>query len=95
VTVKYTALLLVMLGARAAPKYPELAPVGIVTVIEVALQESTVTGASLRRPALLPWEAPNPVPEITTCWLTDPVVAETPVICSSLRTPCKPCWWRM
>ena len=47
---------------------------------EVALQELIVTGASFKTTALLPCEAPNPEPEITTCAPTGPVVVDRLVI---------------
>jgi hypothetical protein len=45
--------------------------------MDVALQELMVTPAPFSSTTLLPWEAPNPVPEITTGLPIDPEVAET------------------
>jgi len=69
-----------MLGATSTDITPDVAPAGIVTVIEVALHELIVTGASFNKTTLDPCEAPNPVPEITTWEPTGPVVAESAVI---------------
>ncbi len=70
-------MLLFMPGATETSKGPELAPAGIVIVMEVSLQELTVANAPFSRTALLPCEAPNPEPEITTWLPMDPVIAET------------------
>jgi hypothetical protein len=80
VTVKTTGLLQFMLGAMATVRYPEFAPVEIVMLIEVSLQELMVIAASLRSTALLPCVAPNPLPLIVTLLPTDPVVVESPVM---------------
>jgi hypothetical protein len=64
--VKITGLLSFMLGATDTAKGPEVAPEGIVMVIDVALQELIVTSALFRITTLLPCALPNPVPEITT-----------------------------
>src|SRR5215467_2288704 len=80
VTVKCTALLLFMLGATATSSGPDVAPVGIVMVSDVALQLLMVTAAPFSSAALPPCVAPNPEPEITTWLPIDPVVAETAVI---------------
>jgi hypothetical protein len=69
-----------MLGATDTTKSPDVAPLGMVMMIEVVLHESTVTGVSFRRTTLLPWSDPKPDPEITAWLPTDPVVAETDVI---------------
>jgi hypothetical protein len=69
-------LVVFMLGATETAKGPEVAPVGIVMVMDVLLQELIVTSPPFSRTPLLPWEAPNPEPEITTWLPTDPVVAE-------------------
>ena len=69
-----------MLGARDTSRYPEVAPDGIVMMIEVLLQELTVTGTLFKVTKLLPSEEPNAEP-VTTTWLpTGPVVAERPVM---------------
>ena len=80
VTVNATPLLLSMLGATRTDMSPDVAPVGIVTVIDVALHELMVTGASFNTTVLPLCEAPNPEPDITTCVPTGPVVADSPVI---------------
>src|SRR5260370_14599001 len=69
-----------MLGAMEASKDPEVAPAGIVMLIDVPLQVFTVTPAPFSNTALPPCSAPNPVPVITTWLPIDPVVAETAVI---------------
>jgi hypothetical protein len=66
VTVKSMALLSFMLGATDTTSGPDVAPDGIVIVMEVLLQEFTVTGASFKRTTLLLCEAPKTDPEITT-----------------------------
>jgi hypothetical protein len=66
VTVKRTALLSFMFGAMETNKGPELAPCGIVIVMDVPLQVLIVTAAPFSRTALPPCEAPKPEPEITT-----------------------------
>jgi hypothetical protein len=66
VTAKYTALLLFMLGARETVMYPEVAPVGIVTMIDVLLHELTVTGALFNITRLPLCDAPKPEPVICT-----------------------------
>jgi hypothetical protein len=63
-------------GATETTIGPEVAPVGIVTVIELAVQKLTVTAALLRKTVLAPCEAPNPEPDITNSVPTDPVVAD-------------------
>ena len=65
VTVNVTGLLSSMPGPTETTKGPEVAPDGIVMVIEVGLQELTVTRAPLSVTMLLPCDAPNPEPEIT------------------------------
>src|SRR5258708_37847998 len=69
-----------MLGAMDTSKSPEVAPGGIVIVMDVPLQVLIVTAAPFSRTALPPWEAPKPEPEITTWLPIDPVVAETVVM---------------
>jgi hypothetical protein len=54
VTVKITGLLSFMLGATETTKGPEVAPAGMVMLMEVAPQVLTVTGAALSVTALLP-----------------------------------------
>jgi len=49
-------------------------------LIEVSLQEFTITGIRFKVTALLPCEAPKPVPLITTSLPALPVVAETVAI---------------
>jgi hypothetical protein len=69
-----------MLGATDTSIGPEVAPAGIVMVIDVVLQLLMVTATPLSRTALPPCVAPNPEPEITTWLPIAPVVAETAVI---------------
>jgi len=78
--VKRTALLSFMLGATETSKGPEVAPGGIVIVMDVPLQVLIVTAAPFSRTALPPCEAPKPEPEITTWLPIEPVVAETAVM---------------
>ena len=77
---KSTGLLSFILGATETAKYPDVAPDGIVIVIDVALQELIVTGLSFSTTALFPCEAPNPEPEITIWLPAEAVVADTLVI---------------
>ena len=77
---KVNGLLLVMLGATETTSGPELAPEGMVMVMDVPLQELMVTGAPFRVTTLPPWEVPKPDPVITTWLPIEPVVAETAVI---------------
>jgi hypothetical protein len=76
VTVKKTGLLLSKLGATSTTTSPEVAPVGIVTVIEELPHELTVIAASFRSTTLLPWLDPNPVPLMAKELPTEPVVAD-------------------
>src|SRR5258708_3919749 len=69
-----------MLGATETSTDPELAPVGMVMLIDVPIQVLTVTAAPFSSPALPPCGAPNPEPDITTWLPMDPVVADTAVI---------------
>src|SRR5690242_3149364 len=69
-----------MLDATDTTKGPLVAPVGIVKVMDVALQELIVATLPFRRTTPLPAEVPKPVPEMTTWLPTDPVVAEKVVI---------------
>src|SRR6202035_3019023 len=54
----------------------EVAPVGIVMLIDVASQVFIVTGVPLRSTTLPLCEAPNPEPETITWRPTEPVVAD-------------------
>src|SRR3989442_2897071 len=69
-----------MLGAMETSKGPEVAPTGIVMLIDVPLQVLIVTAAPFSKTALPPCKAPKPEPEITTWLPMDPVVAETAVM---------------
>jgi hypothetical protein len=69
-----------MFGAMETSKGPEVAPGGIVMVIDVPLHMLMVTAAPFSRAALLPCEVPKPVPEITTWLPIEPVVADTAVM---------------
>ena len=77
---KRTALLSFMLGATETSKSPEVAPTGMVMLIDVLLQVLIVTAVPFSRTALAPCKAPKPEPEITTWLPMDPVVAETAVM---------------
>jgi hypothetical protein len=74
--VKFTGLLTFMPGATDTTNGPEVAPTGMVMLMDVALQVLMVTAAPFSSTALFPWVAPNPVPESTTWLPMDPVVAE-------------------
>jgi hypothetical protein len=78
--VKVTGLLAFMVGATKTANVPELAPVGIVAVIEVLLQELMVSATPFNITWLVPCGAPNPVPEITTWLPTGPAVVDNPLI---------------
>jgi hypothetical protein len=78
--VKFTALLSFMLGATETSNGPEVAPVGIVMMIEVLLHELIDAGALFNNTKLPPCEAPKPVPVINTWLPIAPVVAETLVM---------------
>jgi hypothetical protein len=69
-----------MVGATDTARIPEVAPLGIVIVMDVADQELIVVGRPFKRTWLLPADAPKPVPEITTWLPMEPVVAETLVM---------------
>jgi len=69
-----------MLGAIDTSNGPDVAPTGIVMLIDVPLQVFTVTAPPFSNTALPLCWAPNPVPVITTWLPIDPVVAETAVI---------------
>ena len=75
-----TGLLSFMLGATETTSDPEVAPDGIVMVMDVSLQELIVTGAAFSVTSLPPWETPKLEPVMTTWLPIDPVVAETLVI---------------
>jgi len=66
-----------MLGATETVSGPEVAPEGIVMLIDVSLQELTGTGEPLNMTSLLPCDPPNPEPEMVTGLPVVPVVAET------------------
>jgi hypothetical protein len=66
VTVKFSELLSFMFGATDTNSGPDVAPEGIVIVIEVALHEVTFTDTPFRRTKLPLCVAPNPDPEIAT-----------------------------
>jgi len=55
-----------MPGATDTTNGPEVAPTGIVMLIDVALHVLIVTAVPFSMTTLFPWEVPNPVPEITT-----------------------------
>jgi hypothetical protein len=78
--VKFTGLLAFMLGATNTTKGPEVAPDGMVMVMDVALQDLIVTAVWFSSTTLLPCKSPNPVPPITTWLPITPFVAETLVI---------------
>src|SRR5580704_1973776 len=65
-----------MLGATETTTGPEVAPVGIVMLIDVPLQVLMVTGTPCKITMLPVCEAPNPEPETITWCPTEPVVAE-------------------
>jgi hypothetical protein len=69
-----------MLGATDTTMGPDVAPTGIVTAMDVLLQELIVSGEPLNSAALLPCDAPNPDPEIVIWLPTGPVVADKFVI---------------
>jgi hypothetical protein len=64
--VNVIGLLAFMLGATNTAKGPEVAAEGVVMVMDVALQELIVADTPFNITALLPCDAPKPVPEITT-----------------------------
>jgi hypothetical protein len=73
-------LLSFILGATETTIRPDVAPDGIVAVIDVSLQEMMINAKPLSIATLPSWEVPNPVPEIVTWLPTDPVVAEIPLM---------------
>src|SRR5450755_1043257 len=80
VTVNVTGLLSFMLGPTETTMSPELAPDGIVTVMDVPLQEFTVTGLPFSMTTLVPCGLPKLEPVITTWLPIAPVVADRCVI---------------
>jgi hypothetical protein len=78
--VKFTGLLSFMPGATDTTNGPEVAPTGMVMLMDVALQVLMVTAAPFSSTILFPWGAPNPVPEMTTWLPMDPVVADVLLI---------------
>src|SRR5215469_773167 len=64
-----------MVGATHTTKGPEVAAVGTLMVIEVALQEFTVAAVPFSRTTLLLC-GPKPEPEMTTCAPMPPDVGE-------------------
>ena len=77
---KTTGLLSFMPGATDTTNSPEVAPAGIVVLMDVAPHELTVACVPFSSTMLLPCVAPKPVPVITTWLPINPVVAETLVI---------------
>jgi hypothetical protein len=69
-----------MPGATDTTNGPEVAPVGIVMLMDVAPHELTVACVPFSSTTLPLCVAPKPVPVITTWLPIDPVVAETLVI---------------
>jgi hypothetical protein len=69
-----------MVGATRTARGPDVAPVGIVAVTEVALQAVTGATTPFSITALLPCVAPNPDPEITTEVPTGPPVVDSAVM---------------
>jgi hypothetical protein len=69
-----------MLGATDTNSGPEVAPLGIVTMINVLVHESIVMGALFNNTRLPFCEAPKPDPLMVTWLPTEPVVAETLVM---------------
>jgi hypothetical protein len=69
-----------MLGATETTSMPDVAPEGIVRLIDVLLQELIIAGTALSVTTLPPCEAPKFAPVITIWLPTAPVVPETLVI---------------
>ncbi len=69
-----------MPGATDTTNGPEVAPAGIVMLMDVAPHKLTVACVPFSSTTLLPCVAPKPVPVITTWLPINPVVAETLVI---------------
>jgi hypothetical protein len=78
--VKVTGLLSFMPGAADTTNGPDVAPAGMVMLMEVLLQELIVADVPFSSTTLPACVAPYPVPVITTGLPIDPVVAETLVI---------------
>ena len=79
-TVKITGLLAFMLGAINTTRGPLVAPVGIVMVMDLALQDLIVTTLWFSNTTLLPCKSPYPAPPITIWLPITPFVAETLLI---------------
>ena len=79
-TTNTIGLLAFILGATDTARYPDVAPVGIVNVIQFEDQELIVTGAPFKYTKLFPCELPKPEPFNTTWLPTEAVVAEIPEI---------------
>ena len=73
-------LLSFMLGATETSNSPEVAPEGIVTLIDVLLHELIIIGVAFRVTTLPACVAPKLEPVITTVLPIAPVVAETLLI---------------
>src|SRR5579863_5615098 len=69
-----------MVGATSTAIGPDDAPVGIVAVIEVSLQELMATATPFNTAWLVLCVAPNPAPEITTWLPAGPAVVDNPLI---------------
>ena len=69
-----------MLGATETTNTPDVAPAGIVMLIDVSPQELIVTGVAFRVTTLPPCEAPKLEPVISTWLPAAPVVVETLLI---------------
>ena len=76
VSVNFTGLLEFKLGATRTTKYPDVAPLGIVMVIDVELHELIVIAVPFRRTRLPVGELPKFDPVMITWLPIDPVVAE-------------------
>lgn len=62
---KNTGLLSSMAGATETTRYPDVAPDGIVMLIDEALHELIVTAVALSVTTLVVCDAPKPEPEIS------------------------------
>jgi hypothetical protein len=78
--VNMIVLLSFMLEASDTTSRPDVAPVGNVKMMDVAVHMSTGTGAPFKATKLPPWLAPKFKPLIVIWLPTDPVVPETPVM---------------